>query len=218
MLRRSAVLAILILATVAAIALWRKSESPSPPSTTTLAEKGTAPAPKAEAVPEAKRKAGFSAEAQAEISRCLTRPAADFTELKSLLQRAGGTPTEQRLEWKLLHFEDAGKPFRVRLARDGQKNGRAELKVALFSVDEEGLPDPAPLPPELIASEQSLQSFTAEKRITKEMEERVFRFAEGAELKEEKEDGEITKLDFSSTGLRLACDASAGTPSCHCAR
>jgi hypothetical protein len=161
----------------------------------------------------------FSTEAQAEISKCLGRPAESFTELRAQLEQEAPIKQNQ-LEWMLFHYDDSsGQPMRARLAREGLKDGRPDMRISLFTVDSEGLPDPAPLPPGLQTyTEEALRAFVADKRVTKELQNRTIRFENGAELRIQTENDEIDKLDFRKPGMRLACDGIAGPPACHCAR
>lgn len=178
-------------------------------------------APLAARAKEVKPGEPLPAEAQAEVERCLGHTVKDMANLRAQFEAAGGEVSRNDLEWKVVHFEDeAGKPFRIRLARDPSQSGRERLTIQLFSVDEEGLPDPVAIATQdkQNPTMETLAKFTKEKKVTKDIEARSVLFANGLKLATEIEDGTPKKLELTGQGFQLACDAVIAAPACHCIR
>lgn len=199
---------------------WSRTEKAPLPVDAGTAGEASSPAA---AAPEAKPAASaeFPAEASSAIERCLGKPAGNFSELEQLVAAETGPASSNQLEWKVVEFEDqAGQPYRIRLAREYTEAGQAQLTLSLFSVDAEGLPDRIPLPPEESRSPdlEAMKRVLHDKRIRNEVENTRYRYAQGKELVLEKENSVTQKLQFMGGKIRLACESNLGSPSCHCVR
>jgi hypothetical protein len=154
----------------------------------------------------------FGSPAQQKVERCLGKPAGNFAELESLAAQSAGAQQTDNLEWKVVQFDDeSGRTMRARLERETGEKGSPRMKLSLFSVDEEGLPDRVPLAPG-----ETLDSLLRGKRVTKEIESHRLKYANDYEVTVEKEDGVIQKYAVAGGGIRLACENTADGPDCHC--
>jgi hypothetical protein len=154
----------------------------------------------------------FSVAAQHKVEQCLGKPAGNFVELESLAAQSTGAPQADNLEWKVVQFDDeSGHTMRARLERETGAKGNPYLKLSLFSVDEEGLPDRVPLAPG-----ETLDNLLRGKRITKEIESHELKYANDFQVTVEKEDGVTQKYAVAGGGIRLACENTADGPDCHC--
>ena len=99
---------------------------------------------------------------QAQIEKCLGSPAKNMEEFKALVETKIRVEKAAILEWKNTHFTDGeGKKFRLRLEREMSESGKESMRLKLFSVDAEGLPDLIKIPEDQMynPSEQMVQSF-----------------------------------------------------------
>jgi hypothetical protein len=163
----------------------------------------------------------FPEAAQTEIQNCLGTSAGNFAELQSLITAKAGELQSDQVELKVVQFEDqSGQLFRVRLAREFTESGKSQLTLGLFSVDPEGLPDRVQLPPseamnpDLAALDRVLRN----KRITNEVESHRYLYPDEKELIVERENGNLTKLQYAGGKIRLACETTPDSSSCHCVR
>lgn len=156
----------------------------------------------------------FAPVAQQKVEQCLGAKAGNFAELESLATQAAGAKKSDSLEWKVVQFEDeAGHTMRVRIEKEVGEKGGSYMKLSLFSVDEEGLPDRVALAPG-----ETLDSLLRGKRVNKEIESHVLEYANGFQVTVEKEDGVIQKYALTGGSIRLACENTADGPDCHCVK
>lgn len=222
-MKRWILIAVVLLAAAIAVVSYRlaQRDGTQPVAVTLATDTQLATAENVKSYTKNIEKKEFPESARQEIQKCLGAGAGNFAELEALVAAEAGRPAAEQLEWKVVQFEDqGGKPFRIRLAREFTEAGKPELRLSLFAIDEEGLPNRVALPvqeayqPDLEAMSRVLH----DKRISSEIENRRYFYAGEKELTLEKENGVTQKLQFAGGDRRLSCDSAAGNPSCHCVR
>jgi hypothetical protein len=162
----------------------------------------------------------LAASALAEARLCAPGDYESIPELAAFLLSRPGVAKTGRLESRIVQFRDSGggRPFRATLDFSPGESGRGTYKLKLFSVDNEGLPDPQPLPADLPSNPEGMNQLLAGKLVERELEARAYPVEGGREWRVETENGEVKELEAFPGDHHLICSSAFGSPSCHCAK
>jgi hypothetical protein len=157
----------------------------------------------------------FSAESRRAVLECLGVEAPTWEQMdQALLGRANGP---SHLEWRVASVEENGKETRLRLAPAPTESGQASLRLQLFSVDAEGLPDLQPVRP---GQDQNpavwFEDFLKAKNLLRRAEREEIPLTGNGTYERESENGVVTEAHALLDGKELACGRRSERPGCLC--
>jgi hypothetical protein len=175
-------------------------------------------------VPEADISGQLTAENREELKHCDLPSGSEVVTLddlsRALTQNERQAP-KREFEWRNVHFVTSdGEKRRLRLARDFSSGGHAILRLQLFTLDEEGLPVPIPVPTEDARnpSDEVIHKYLDKSRIleTQEKETLLFGGARQLRLAVETKNGAVRSLEISDRSTSFQCQTGRQSDAIEC--
>lgn len=196
--------------------------TPAQPASTNVAPTATTPSPTtlplspSPATDPARVAAPLAEDSQRAVKDCLAQPAATWPELSKLLLRYANSGKAE-LQWRLARIEENGHELRVRVALETRESGATAYEAKVFSVDEEGLPEPLPpLPGQRENPRGWMSAYLRGKNLLSEITLHEITLPGGNTLRLEQENGQPVEAEFEVGGRILSCTGKSGEPRCRC--